>query len=441
MENKLTPNQREYVLFHFAQTFILSDKIREHFIFGHVQRGRICFLENTDDLDISRIISKEACPILFPGDPGKAPWTLTDGTLVFHHDLLRSAFYLLSGQQEYGSTQKDSLGRFPYEGSLQEKLGIMHKPLVNYYFQWIAKGIIAYAAYHELYVNKRCLFNHFGLFLTHDVDRIDKYNFPLTKNQLKKRKVREFFRYAVKWLNPFDSENPYWTFDYFLEQEKKRGFISTYFFLNRGVKHIDSYYHFSQPKIKRLISHLQSQGCEIGMHGTVKSADDPFVLKKNLEELETAAMEKIQGNRQHRLTYTHPYTAALLEKSGIQYDSTLGFAAHEGFRNSYCLPFRLYDFEADRMLDLWEIPLLVMDGTLFDYRTLSYPEALASVEKLIKEIKHFHGVFTLLWHNSYCDEEQKSGIRAFYESLLQMLADADVESVTGKTIVERLHAQ
>lgn len=441
MENKLTVNQREYVLFHLAQTVLLSDKIRERFIFGHIQNDRICFLENTEDLDMNRIISREACPILFPGDPEKAPWTLTEGTLVFHHDLLRSAFYLLSGQQEYGSAQKDSLGRFPYEGSLQEKLGIIHKPLVNYYFQWIVKGIKAYSEYHGLDVEKIILFDHFGLFLTHDVDRIDKYNFHLTKNQLKKGKMAEFFRYAAKWLNPFDSENPYWTFDYFLEQEKKRGFTSTYFFLNRGVKHIDSYYHFSQPRIRRLISHLQSQKCEIGMHGTVRSAENPHIMHKNHEELETAAMEKVKGNRQHRLTYTHPLSLRLLQEDGIEYDSTLGFAAHEGFRNSYCLPFRLYDFEADRMLNIWEIPLLVMDGTLFDYRSLSYPEALASVEKLIREIKHFHGVFTLLWHNSYCDEEQKSGIRAFYESLLQILADADVESVTGKTIMEKLHAQ
>lgn len=441
MNNALTKNQREYILFHLNQVIDVSSDIRKKIIFDQPKEQHICFFQSKQDLSEPSYIVLEGLPVLFHGDKKKTIYTFENGTLIFHHDLIRAAFYLLSGYQEYKSKRKDGLGRFPYKESIQDRLGIIGRPLVNEYFEIIVKGIQEFCKYHGISFKRRQLFDSFGFFLTHDIDRVDKYTFHSTKNRLKKKNFREMFYFLTKWLNPFDHDNPYWSFDYLLQLEKEYKLTSTFFFLNRGVRHIDSYYNFSQKRIAHLIEHLQQEGCEIGLHGTVRSANDLEVKAKNLDQLNSVIADSVMGNRQHRLTYIHPLTMKNLVKNGIKYDSTLGFASHEGFRHSYCLPYHPYDFKNDKMINIWEIPLIVMDGTLFDYRGLSYDEARHSVENILAEIKRFHGIFTLLWHNSYCDEEAKPGICGFYESLLQMVCDMGGESLRGKDIVERLDAK
>ena len=130
--------------------------------------------------------------------------------------------------------------------------------------------------------------------------------------------------------------------------------------------------------------------------------------------------------------------AVIHEKAGISYDSTLGFPEHEGFRNSYCFPFKLFDFQSDRMIDVWELPLNVMDVTLFHYRKLTKDEAYKSVEVILDEINRFNGLFTLLWHNDFFDEDRYPGISEFYANLLRMIKTYHPLSLSGKEISNRM---
>ena len=216
------------------------------------------------------------------------------------------------------------------------------------------------------------------------------------------------------------------------------GIPSAYFFLNRRVKHQDSYYQFGDVRIKRLIGKLEDEGKEIGLHGGVMSSKDPKVIKADLEALNKVSRYPVRGNRQHRLLLSLPDTMKHLESAGVRFDSSLGFAAHEGFRNSYCLPFKLYDFENDKMIDVWEIPLIVMDKTLFGYRKLSYDAAFNSIRELIDRIKQHRGVMTLLFHPDFLDEEEKPGIREFYERVLHMIMDKEFTYMNGKEIITLL---
>jgi len=60
---------------------------------------------------------------------------------IINYDIIASSFLLLSGWNEYFSEKKDHYGRFPYSESIQAKLGITQKPVVNYYFD-ILKTVI-----------------------------------------------------------------------------------------------------------------------------------------------------------------------------------------------------------------------------------------------------------------------------------------------------------
>lgn len=162
-------------------------------------------------------------------------------------------------------------------------------------------------------------------------------------------------------------------------------------------------------------------------------------MKSDMRLLNSVTRKTTIGNRQHRLLFKHPETLRYLEGIGIKFDSSLGFASHEGFRNSFCHPFKLYDFEKDRMIDVWEFPLIVMDGTLFSYRGLDYDEAFESVLTLKKVIQKHEGLFTLLFHPDFLDEEERQGIRKFYVKVLDLLTDEGMSVFDPIQYVNRLN--
>ena len=56
--------------------------------------------------------------------------------------------------------------------------------------------------------------------------------------------------------------------------------------------------------------------------------------------------------------------------------------------------------EEDRELNIIEIPLIAMDGTLKTYRKLRIKEGSDSILKLKNRCRKVEGTFTLLWHNT-----------------------------------------
>ncbi len=78
-----------------------------------------------------------------------------------------------------------------------------------------------------------------------------------------------------------------------------------------------------------------------------------------------------------------------------------------------------------------------MDVTLFHYRHLNNSEALESVKYLIHEIKKFKGVFTLLWHNDFFDEDRFPGIKSFYEALLSYIYSEKPVNELGYEIIDK----
>jgi len=452
MQEGLNQHKIDYVLYHLGFEFEITDAISSRFVFGNslAEQPSVVFKLSENPLDLNTLFYVEEIPVLYPLEGSKL-YSFEKGSLIFHHDVLKSAFHLLSGYQEYNSENLDNHGRFKYEGSIQQKLGIVKKPVVNYYFRLIADAIEVFCEQQQIEFKRKSLFENYGFMLTHDVDRVDAYDVfgvglrvkqllgmlrsPYTKFQSLKLFIVAFFN----WLNCWNRKNPYWNFDYLVEQEKKNEFKSVFYFLTKNQYNVDSRYHFEDKRIVDLMIQLQEQGCEIGLHGTVQSATDTHHMKTLVERLKKVLKGKLVGGRQHILVYDLIKTTLVQEKAGLQYDTTLGFAEHEGFRNSYCSPFKLYDFEQDRMIDVWELPLNVMDQTITGYRKLNFDQMRETVKDVVEEVQQFNGVFTLLWHNCHFDEDSLPGITAFYESLLTQIAQTKPESILGLDLVGKLN--
>jgi Family of unknown function (DUF7033) len=458
IDQYLNQYQIQYVFYHLNHTFDISwfltnnsfDFIRDKNS-ENKTNSKIIFNLSNQEINFETINSYENIPILFPLNTCNEIYSVQSRSIIFNHDILKSAFYLLSGYQETIAEERDIFDRYRHEVSIQEKLNITNTPVVNYYFEWIGEGLKKYCELNGLSIEKRNIFTPFAVHLTHDIDKLNFHTINRVLYKIKEltglvtpttSKTKLFKQIAVSLfeiLKFSKKKNPSWDFEKLRNTEKSHGYKSDFFFLPKDIKNQDSDYTFKEERLKDLFSFLKSEDCEIGLHGTVKSAKDTEQLLKTKNELEHYAKVQTNGIRQHRLIYYHPQTLHHQEDAGFIYDTTIGFAEHEGFRNSYCLPFKAFDFNTNKMFNIWEIPLILMDVTVFLYRDLKSNEVLKKVEELVLEIKKFNGVFTLLWHNGFPDEDRFPGSSYAYKQILDIINSHQGISFCGMEIVEQMN--
>ena len=114
-------------------------------------------------------------------------------------------------------------------------------------------------------------------------------------------------------------------------------------------------------------------------------------------------------------------TAHASISSGIRHDSTLGFAEREGFRCGTCHPYPLYDWQQQQESSVIEHPLIVMDGSLIEYRQLDPPTARAQIRRLHNQCMAVEGDMVILWHNHTTIREFEEYYRKVYLAFLQSL--------------------
>lgn len=450
MKSRLTAIQLEYVLDHIGHHAELPEWLRKMIVYGANQdpvQPSIYFPASEEELNMDKVIRIDDIPVLYPvAELSDTFYAFKAKSLCFNHDLLKSVFHLLSGYEEVKNGTTDQYGRFPWTSSIQFRLGITQKPVVNYYFEVILQAMEIFCGLNGHDFHRKQPTSPL-LSLSHDVDRIRKYslrNMVYTGLQLPgiipsdytlKKRWKIFRDYARGTL--LFRKDPYWNMDELMALERSLNISSTWFFLEKTGKD-NSRYHFRDGKITTLISQLEEQGHEVGIHGTLESSENPLAMSGALQRLNEVSTAPVQGNRQHFLKYSNPLTTKILDQSSLLYDASMGFAEHIGFRNSYAHPFRLYDFTNDRPAKLWELPLMVMDVTLLNYMNIPNEQILDTVRPVMEETLRFNGVFSLLVHNCNLDEEEYPGINEVYLSMLHMLLEAGFESQTGRQIIGAL---
>lgn len=165
------------------------------------------------------------------------------------------------------------------------------------------------------------------------------------------------------------------------------------------------------------VKSLQSQGCEVGVHGIDAWHD---AVKGRAEKTEvTAVAGECSGIRMHWLLRDQN-TPAVLERAGYSYDSTCGYNETVGFRAGTGQVFRPLGART-----LLELPMHIQDGALFYAQRLDLtePEAEKRCQGLIDHARKSGGVLTLLWHDRSHGPERFWG--DFYAGLVQTLRALD----------------
>lgn len=327
------------------------------------------------------------------------------------HDLIASAFFWLSGWQEHTVRTRDRHGRFPWEASLQRRLGTTTRPPVDAYREALAERLLAAG----VPVHPRRWAGHAWAFCpTHDVDYLRKWRPGMVWREvvhhlaLNRRRdppgtrLRRFGRFLADLVRPGDVFRR--AFERMPAETARRGGTATFFLKTGAHGPHDVPYDGDGAYVRARVQALEAGGFEVGLHPSYHAFDHPGYLREEYDRLARLTAAPPVSVRTHYLRFDPVLTPRLLVATGFRIDSTLGFADHEGFRHGTCLPFQLYDVAADRPLDLWEMPLAFMESVLFNRRGLDGEQALAVTRDLLATCRRFGGVAVGLWHNTLWDE-------------------------------------
>ncbi|MGI4886771.1 MAG: DUF7033 domain-containing protein [Janthinobacterium lividum] len=372
-------------------------------------------------------------PFFFDEGAG-ALLTLTPGRAKISTDVISAAFYLLSGWQEYFSDARDQHGRFPYAASVQARHGFVALPVVNYYFD-VLKTAIEHATGQVLRPHAWGPGAPFAAFVSHDVDSLRGGWGTAARHLLRRGQLFQLLRLAGRRVRR--APGPWDNLEHVQAETARYGAPSTFFILGdtrpaaNGVRNAD--YNIDQPAFRQRLARLAAAGAEIASHGSYGTAEDFVDLQ---EEIIPFQPIEPRGNRFHYLCWNPTGTPNVLALAGVDYDSTLGFAEHFGFRNSYCHPFFPFNFQHGRAHDFLEIPLNVMDATLHhpSYLQLGPGEILPALAPMLAEVEKFGGVASVLWHNQNFDPANAAnGPRQFHE-IMGWLRSRGAAFLTGTEI-------
>ncbi len=255
----------------------------------------------------------------------------------------------------------------------------------------------------------------FALCLTHDVDRVRK-----TFQYLTHLGPRRSLRIANQHRSL--TRRPYWGFEELRRIEKDSGVRSTIFVLHEGREgemtglrgRLLSWglADFAQPELAQEVQSLAENGWEIGLHASLSSVGRPSRISSEKRLLEDLLHVTTAGVRQHYLRLDLPRRWEEFANAGFVYDSSYGFRDRWGFRSGSAFPFQLWG--RDTGLDLWELPLHLMEATLEHA-----DDPATECTRMLDEVASVGGVMTVLFHQRYFDSRNYPGYTELYQRILR----------------------
>lgn len=295
----------------------------------------------------------EGLPVVAFAGETASPLVVINGCMRHATDAVFAAFWWLSGARE-PHYPRDRVDNVSLSGSFLRTSELAGRPWVSLWAAALRERFEASGR-----PARRPGWGAGALALSHDVD------YP------------EILR-VIEWLRrPRDAAAiaseaaPFWGFDAWADLSETMGSASTFYFMARKGSLLryaagdpDAFYDVAAPRYRALTRHLLERGCEIGLHASFRSSEEPERFAREKARIEEVCGRTIIGNRQHywRLYPDAPHeTLAHLAEAGFVYDSSLAFERMPGFRRGVCHPFRPWHAGRRAAIDLVEIPPAWMD--------------------------------------------------------------------------------
>jgi hypothetical protein len=217
--------------------------------------------------------------------------------------------------------------------------------------------------------------------LTHDVDNIER---PLEHIM----KLRDRFRQVDLRKAMRGEISLYDNIELIAEREGAERFRSSFYFLSSN---------YPLEKVKRAARKLDSKGWEIGLHGDFGTHDSDAGMQSAVKRIAEEVGIRPLGLREHYLKFDFARSWGVMERAGLEYDTTVGNNDRLGFKLGLASPFHPPDADWHPM-NILELPLSLMDTTLWGYLKKSEEEGFSDVLSFMDKVEEVEGLFTLLWH-------------------------------------------
>ena len=345
-------------------------------------------------------------------------------------DFISFVIATLLRYEEYNSVSDDLdfHGRFMHESSIAFKYGFLDRPIVD---EWI---MILKQIGFRIWPDMTCQPSSFCMELSHDVDLPAKSAFKSKFKILKEiiyttlisRKSIDFLatlKAIVNFRRNIGADDVFNTFDFLMSVSESISIKSQFYFIAGGTHSLDADYRIDEPAIKELIEKIHCRGHSIGLHPSYDCYLDSSTFEREVYHLRCTLRslnisDKYLGSRMHYLRFSYPETLRIANDCGMEYESSMAYAGYAGFRCGTCKSFQAYDLAADTPLPILIRPLIAMDASVISssYMNLGVSSEAAKVFiKLKEKCRLVDGCFSLLWHNSELDTEEK---RSLYKHIV-----------------------
>ena len=217
--------------------------------------------------------------------------------------------------------------------------------------------------------------------LTHDVDNISRPSSHLWR-------TRSRFGFFDVFGGLLGLVRPYDNVRLIVSNEKERGFRSSFYFLTTN---------YPLAQVVNDSNRARSQGRDIGLHGDFGTHDSVEKMNEAVARFLQGLGFRPSGLREHYLKFDFEKSWAVMEQAGFDYDTTVGTNDRLGFRLGLASPFHPPD-GSWAPLNLIELPLSLMDTTLWGYLKRTEEQGMADFLGLLEKVEKVEGLFTLLWH-------------------------------------------
>lgn len=337
---------------------------------------------------------------------------------------------------KYESDQPaDTFNRVTYLSLPENIRNKMSKPFIDLKINEVKKKMMQVCSDHKIEISTSSPWEQKTIILSHDVDdlygkSILRYIYWALKG---KQKFSQTLKRIIWWTKQDD--DPYFSPLHMCDIEGSFGFRSTFNFLCKTsylTKDEGRRYNINSSRIKGLIRKIKGRGWEVGFHPSRETFNSPQKLAKEYSSLLKIAGQ-IHGVRRHYLKGTFPLVWTELKALNMEYDTTVGWPDHFGARAGSNRPFKLFNYQTGSEIDMYEIPLSFMDGTLTYLNDEQYINDYFEIENEMMQ----SGCMSFLWHTDrLCDEIFNPKWKYIYLKILESWHKKNYKVSTNKEFID-----
>jgi hypothetical protein len=362
------------------------------------------------------------------------------GTLIPAWNLFGNLFQLLTFGEESGPSRKDKHGRFAAAFSPRLIQGLLEIPAFN---EAVAALI---AACHYLQFANQSLFTLNELLrppvitLSHDCD-------ILTGNDLWTQSVRAYrVLLPIARLRMPKVDNLWWIIRnafsprkfYFdnaagmIDIERCFDYSSTFYILNGTGGRFGA--RSGLDIIPELLKEIPP-GWDVGMHYNYDTFLNEAKFESQMVQLQNINSSICRTGRAHYLRIDPSHSFSFLKKYGIYIDESSGYADRIGYRNGIAGCFQAYDPVSKKAMDIWEVPLSVMDAVLVNQYG---NQAISVFSKMIHHLSHIGGALTVVFHPGQFNNPEHKQMLGIYHRMLIECHSTGAVSRTARSMVDSI---